>query len=344
MADPAADTLRGAGSVECARSTVAIVGIARVLLVPSPYVIEQPGPVFNTLGTVEHADERRPDDLHPRRADLHDRRDARHAHGRLRRQPRAAAQLVPGDLRLDRPEPGGRARRRRLPVGYRYEDSEHATARSTWRTRRRRRSPPPSRARLRRAGHGDRHRSSRRIPRRWCAEERRQDRRRRRRGTSRTCPDLRAAIAKAGTERPLSIGVERDGKRETVSVVPVLSAGRIRCRSSASSPRSTTRCPSRSRSSWTRRRARAPARCSPWASSTSSRPARSPAGRQVAGTGTIDANGSIGPIGGIRQKMFGALERGREMVPRPGRELPRGRRARPGRAAGVRGRGPSTTP
>ncbi len=33
-------------------------------------------------------------------------------------------------------------------------------------------------------------------------------------------------------------------------------------------------------------------------------------GRQIAGTGTIDAAGSVGPIGGIRQKMYGAVGAG----------------------------------
>ncbi|GAA1488449.1 PDZ domain-containing protein [Brachybacterium sacelli] len=35
-------------------------------------------------------------------------------------------------------------------------------------------------------------------------------------------------------------------------------------------------------------------------------------GRQIAGTGTIDADGAVGPIGGIRQKMVGAHESGAE--------------------------------
>jgi PDZ domain-containing protein len=33
-------------------------------------------------------------------------------------------------------------------------------------------------------------------------------------------------------------------------------------------------------------------------------------GQQVAGTGTIDASGNVGPIGGIRQKLYGALDAG----------------------------------
>ncbi|MGB4779922.1 S16 family serine protease, partial [Microbacterium sp.] len=33
-------------------------------------------------------------------------------------------------------------------------------------------------------------------------------------------------------------------------------------------------------------------------------------GEQVAGTGTIDSAGTVGPIGGIRQKMYGAKDAG----------------------------------
>ena len=33
-------------------------------------------------------------------------------------------------------------------------------------------------------------------------------------------------------------------------------------------------------------------------------------GEQVAGTGTISADGTVGPIGGVRQKMWGAVDAG----------------------------------
>ena len=33
-------------------------------------------------------------------------------------------------------------------------------------------------------------------------------------------------------------------------------------------------------------------------------------GKEVAGTGTIDAEGTVGPIGGIRQKLYGARDAG----------------------------------
>ncbi len=35
-------------------------------------------------------------------------------------------------------------------------------------------------------------------------------------------------------------------------------------------------------------------------------------GENVAGTGTIDAEGTVGPIGGIRQKLYGARDAGAE--------------------------------
>ena len=57
-------------------------------------------------------------------------------------------------------------------------------------------------------------------------------------------------------------------------------------------------------------------------------------GKQIAGTGTIDpSDGTVGPIGGIAQKLVGARDGWGAVVPRPGRQLRRGRRARPRRAA-----------
>ncbi|WKK70957.1 S16 family serine protease [Rathayibacter oskolensis] len=58
-------------------------------------------------------------------------------------------------------------------------------------------------------------------------------------------------------------------------------------------------------------------------------------GEQVAGTGTIDAAGEVGPIGGIRQKMFGAVGAGRHPLPRAEPELRRGRRPRARRPRGA---------
>ena len=66
-------------------------------------------------------------------------------------------------------------------------------------------------------------------------------------------------------------------------------------------------------------------------------------GENVAGTGTITADGTVGPIGGIRQKMWGAVDAGRRLVPRPGGELRRGRRPHPRAACGCSRSRRSTT-
>ncbi len=44
-------------------------------------------------------------------------------------------------------------------------------------------------------------------------------------------------------------------------------------------------------------------------------------GRRIAGTGTIDQAGRIGPIGGVRQKVFGAIDAGAEYVLVPGENV-----------------------
>ena len=56
-------------------------------------------------------------------------------------------------------------------------------------------------------------------------------------------------------------------------------------------------------------------------------------GRFVAGTGAIDAAGDVSPIGGIPFKMRAARDAGATVVPRPRRQLRRGRGDRPGRPA-----------
>ena len=45
-------------------------------------------------------------------------------------------------------------------------------------------------------------------------------------------------------------------------------------------------------------------------------------GRFIAGTGEIEADGTVDPIGGIQQKMAGARAAGRDDLPDPGGELP----------------------
>ena len=41
-------------------------------------------------------------------------------------------------------------------------------------------------------------------------------------------------------------------------------------------------------------------------------------GRRIAGTGTINLDGSVGPIGGVKQKIFSAEAVGSHLFPLPG--------------------------
>ena len=60
-------------------------------------------------------------------------------------------------------------------------------------------------------------------------------------------------------------------------------------------------------------------------------------GKIIAGTGTIDDEGNVGPIGGIPQKLVGAKQAGATVVPGPGRQLRRGGQQPPARPAVVPG-------
>ena len=52
-------------------------------------------------------------------------------------------------------------------------------------------------------------------------------------------------------------------------------------------------------------------------------------GQTIAGTGTIDAAGNVGPIGGIQQKIVGRPRRRRRALPGAAGQLRRGRRRAP---------------
>ena len=102
-----------AGSCSASRSSPARCSA----IVPSPYVIEQPGPVFNTLGIGRARRRRRgAADHDPGRDDLPDRGQPRHAHRLGGRQPATRAELARGRRRLVRPEQGRAAARRGLPA------------------------------------------------------------------------------------------------------------------------------------------------------------------------------------------------------------------------------------
>ena len=45
-------------------------------------------------------------------------------------------------------------------------------------------------------------------------------------------------------------------------------------------------------------------------------------GNHIAGTGTIDSSGTVGPIGGIRQKLYGAQQAGAKFFLAPEKNCP----------------------
>ena len=61
-------------------------------------------------------------------------------------------------------------------------------------------------------------------------------------------------------------------------------------------------------------------------------------GKSIAGTGTITAEGDVGPIGGIQQKMVGARKSGATVFLTPVGQLRRGGQGDPGRAQTGQGR------
>ena len=66
-------------------------------------------------------------------------------------------------------------------------------------------------------------------------------------------------------------------------------------------------------------------------------------GKFVAGTGTIDDDGKVGPIGGIEMKTVGARDKGAQYFLTPGRQLRGRRQGHPERAHAGQGERPSTT-
>ena len=66
-------------------------------------------------------------------------------------------------------------------------------------------------------------------------------------------------------------------------------------------------------------------------------PADLTGGKVIAGTGTIDDEGKVGPIGGIAQKLVGAKRGRRQGVPGAGGQLRRGGPQPAARPAAVEG-------
>lgn len=123
---------------------------------------------------------------------------------------------------------------------------------------------------------------------------------------------LRAAIARNGTATPVSLGVIRGGTQRTLQVTPVLSEGDNRApvigvliAGEYTFPFEVT---------IELENVGGPSAGMMFALGIIDKltPDSLAGGADVAGTGTIGADGSVGPIGGIVQKMHGALDAGAE--------------------------------
>jgi PDZ domain-containing protein len=123
---------------------------------------------------------------------------------------------------------------------------------------------------------------------------------------------LRAAIAENGTSTPAKVGISRGGVKQTVAITPTLSSGAeptpifgILVGSDYTFPVDVT---------IQLENVGGPSAGQMFALGIIDKltSGKLNGGKDVAGTGTITAQGEVGPIGGIRQKMWGARSAGAE--------------------------------
>ncbi|MCU1509378.1 MAG: hypothetical protein JWQ12_1643 [Glaciihabitans sp.] len=125
---------------------------------------------------------------------------------------------------------------------------------------------------------------------------------------------LRAAIAKNGTSKPAIMVIKRGGKEQTVQITPVLSAdtgsGAARVPVLGIIVGNEYNFPFDVKIQL--ENVGGPSAGMMFALGIIDKltPGALNGGQKVAGTGTIDASGVVGPIGGIRQKMYGARAAG----------------------------------
>ena len=135
-----------------------------------------------------------------------------------------------------------------------------------------------------------------------------------------TFPDvtgLRAAIKENGTEKPADVLISRDGVEQTLRIIPVLSEGDdpvpvigIIAGSDYEFPFTVT---------IQLENVGGPSAGMMFALGIIDKltPGELNGGENIAGTGTISATGDVGPIGGIRQKMHGAVGAGADFFLAP---------------------------
>jgi PDZ domain-containing protein len=128
--------------------------------------------------------------------------------------------------------------------------------------------------------------------------------------TANTVLSLRAIIAKSGAGSPLSVDIVRAGKPLTVRVTPVLSADQQPVPIIGIYPAITYSFPFAVKIQLENVGGPSAGQMFALGIIDKLSPGELNGGANVAGTGTIDAAGDVGAIGGIRQKMYGARAAG----------------------------------
>ncbi|MDH6236185.1 S16 family serine protease [Cryobacterium sp. CG_9.6] len=119
--------------------------------------------------------------------------------------------------------------------------------------------------------------------------------------------ELRAALQVLGADAPVSVGIIRDGVALTESVTPIVNAGNVVLGISV-----TTNYEFPFTVKLELDRVGGPSAGMMFALGIIDKltPGELQGGARVAGTGTIDQTGAVGPIGGIQQKLYGATDAG----------------------------------
>ncbi|MCU1525585.1 MAG: ATP-dependent serine peptidase containing a domain protein [Microbacteriaceae bacterium] len=128
--------------------------------------------------------------------------------------------------------------------------------------------------------------------------------------TANTVLGLRAIIAKAGAGTPVAVDIVRAGKPQTVQVTPVLSTDPKPAPIIGIFPAITYSFPFEVKIQLENVGGPSAGQMFALGIIDKLSPGELNGGAKVAGTGTIDAAGDVGGIGGIRQKMYGAVDAG----------------------------------
>lgn len=121
---------------------------------------------------------------------------------------------------------------------------------------------------------------------------------------------LRAIIAKSGAGTPVSIAIRRGGVDKTVQVTPVLSTGADPVPIVGIYPAVTYTFPFEVKIQLENVGGPSAGQMFALGIIDKLTPGELNGGKKIAGTGTIDAAGTVGAIGGIRQKLYGARAAG----------------------------------